>query len=78
MKNRTVPIRVFSLAAGALLTAASQAMAQVQNLDPGIPKLGEDATQGGMLIWGIAGAFAVLVLLVAFRNAKRIILNRDA
>lgn len=78
MKNRIVPNHVFSVAAGLALTASTNAMAQVQNLDPGIPKLGEDAASGGMLIWGIAGVFAVLVLVVAFHNAKRIIGNRDA
>ena len=78
MKNRIVLNHVFSLAAGLVLTASTKAMAQVQNLDPGIPKLGEDASSGGMLIWGLAGAFTVLVLLVAFHNAKRIIGNPDA
>lgn len=78
MKNRIAPFHVFAVVAGLVLTASTQAMAQVKNLDPGLPKLGEDANSGGMLIWGLAGAFVVLVLLVAFRNAKRIIGNRDA
>lgn len=78
MKNRIAPIHVFAGVAGLVLTASTQAMAQVKNLDPGLPKLGEDANSGGMLVWGLAGAFVVLVLLVAFRNAKRLIGNRDA
>lgn len=78
MKNRIVPSRVFAAVASLMLMTGTLAMAQVENLDAGIPKLGDDASSGGALIWGIVGLFTVLVLLVAFRNAKRNIGNRDA
>jgi len=78
MKNHRAQIRqMLAAAAVMMMVAAPQVMAQVKNPDPGQPRLGDEATQGSWLIWTLAGAFTALVLLVAFRNAKRIIGNRD-
>ncbi len=78
MKNRKSQFQnIVMSVSGLMLASATQVMAQVRNPDPGLPKLGDESLPSSGLYWGLAGLFTVLVLLVAFRNSKRIIGNRD-
>ena len=66
MKNTKIHLR---LAAAATLLLASPLMAKVADPPSTTPRL--DAIIQPAILWGAAGLFTLLILIIAFKNPKR-------